>query len=76
MDRFSGGGQDDITVVLRIALFRCRAGLHQVHESTLLIFSEIFGSQEEEQLNNLLTALRSQESRFPRILLISPIAEI
>lgn len=76
VDRFSGGEQDDIAVALRIALSRYLAELHQVHESTLLIFDEIFGSQDEERRANLLTALRSQESRFPQILLISHIAEI
>jgi len=76
VDRFSGGEQDDIAVALRIALSRYLAELHHVHESTLLIFDEIFGSQDEERRANLLTALRSQESRFPQILLISHIAEI
>ena len=76
VDRFSGGEQDDIAVALRIALSRYLAELHQVHESTFLIFDEIFGSQDEERRNNLLTALRTQESRFPQILLISHIAEI
>jgi exonuclease SbcC len=76
IDRFSGGEQDDIAVALRIALSRYLAELHRVHESTFLIFDEIFGSQDEERRNNLLTALRTQESRFPQILLISHIAEI
>ena len=76
VDRFSGGEQDDIAVALRIALSRYLAELHNVHESTLLIFDEIFGSQDEERRANLLTALRSQESRFPQIILISHIAEI
>ena len=76
IDRFSGGEQDDIAVALRIALSRYLAELHQVHESTFLIFDEIFGSQDEERRNNLLTALRTQESRFPQILLISHIAEM
>jgi exonuclease SbcC len=76
VDRFSGGEQDDIAVALRIALSRYLAELHQVHESTLLILDEIFGSQDEERRANLLTALRSQESRFPQIILISHIAEI
>jgi exonuclease SbcC len=76
VDRFSGGEQDDIAVALRIALSRYLAELHQVHESTLLIFDEIFGSQDEERRSNLLTALRSQESRFPQIILISHISEI
>ena len=76
IERFSGGEQDDIAVALRIALSRYLAELHQVHESTVLIFDEIFGSQDEERRTNLLTALRTQESRFPQILLISHIAEM
>jgi exonuclease SbcC len=76
IDRFSGGEQDDIAVALRIALSRYLAELHNVHESTLLIFDEIFGSQDEERRNNLLTALRTQESRFPQIILISHIPEM
>jgi DNA repair protein SbcC/Rad50 len=76
IDRFSGGEQDDIAVALRIALSRYLAELHDVHESTVLIFDEIFGSQDDERRANLLTALRTQESRFPQILLISHIAEI
>lgn len=76
IERFSGGEQDDIAVALRIALSRYLAGLHQVHESTLLIFDEIFGSQDEERRNNLLSALRTQESRFPQIILISHIPDI
>jgi exonuclease SbcC len=76
IDRFSGGEQDDIAVALRIALSRYLAELHNVHESTFLIFDEIFGSQDEERRNNLLTALRTQESRFPQILLISHIPEM
>ncbi len=76
IDRFSGGEQDDIAVALRIALSRYLAELHRVHESTLLIFDEIFGSQDEERRTNLLTALRTQESRFPQIVLISHIPEM
>ncbi|MGA2161111.1 MAG: SMC family ATPase [Methanoregula sp.] len=76
IDRFSGGEQDDIAVALRIALSRYLAELHNVQESTLLIFDEIFGSQDDERRNNLLTALRTQESRFPQIILISHIPEM
>jgi exonuclease SbcC len=76
IERFSGGEQDDIAVALRIALSRYLAELHQVHESTILIFDEIFGSQDEERRNNLLTTLRTQESRFPQIVLISHIQEM
>ena len=76
IDRFSGGEQDNIAVALRIALSRYLAELHKVHESTLLIFDEIFGSQDEERRTNLLTALRTQESRFPQIILISHIPDI
>jgi exonuclease SbcC len=47
-----------------------------VHEITILILDEIFGSRDEERRNNLLTALRMRESCFLQILLISHIAEI
>jgi exonuclease SbcC len=47
-----------------------------VHESTILIFDEIFGSQDEERRTSLLTTLRTQESRFPQIILISHIPEM
>ena len=76
IERFSGGEQDDIAVALRIALSHYLAELHQVHDSTFLIFDEIFGSQDEERRNNLIRALRTQESRFPQIILISHIPEI
>lgn len=76
VDRFSGGEQDVIAVALRIALSKYLAELHNVRENTLLIFDEIFGSQDEERRANLLTALRSQRSRFPQIILISHIVEI
>ena len=39
-----------------------------------MIFDEVFGRQDEERRNSLLTALRTQESRFPQIFLISHIA--
>jgi len=76
IDRFSGGEQDDIAVALRIALSRYLAELHNVHESTVLIFDEIFGSQDEERRSSLLTTLRTQESRFPQIILITHIPEM
>ncbi len=75
-DRFSGGEQDDIAIALRIALSRFLAGVNEVHDSTFLIFDEIFGSQDEERRNNLLRALRTQEAHFPQILLISHITEV
>jgi exonuclease SbcC len=76
VQRFSGGEQDDIAIALRIALSRYLAALHQVHDSTFLIFDEIFGSQDEARRGNLLQALRTQEAHFPQILLISHIAEV
>ncbi|MCQ1538155.1 SMC family ATPase [Methanocalculus taiwanensis] len=71
--RFSGGEQDDIAVALRIALSRHIAATHRIRDATVLIFDEIFGSQDEERRRNLVTALRKQEPYFPQILLISHI---
>jgi len=71
--RFSGGEQDDIAVALRIALSRHIAATHRIRDATVLIFDEIFGSQDEERRRNLVRALRKQEPYFPQILLISHI---
>jgi DNA repair exonuclease SbcCD ATPase subunit len=76
IERFSGGEQDDIAVAVRIALSRYLGRLHGLQESTFLIFDEIFGSQDEERRAGLIAALRTQESYFPQIILISHIAEI
>ena len=71
--RFSGGEQDDIAVALRIALSRHIAATHRIRDATVLIFDEIFGSQDDERRKHLIRALRRQESHFPQILLISHI---
>lgn len=76
VNRFSGGEQDDIAIAMRIALSRYLAGMHRIHDATFLIFDEIFGSQDEERRNNLLQALRTQETHFPQIFLISHIPDI
>ncbi len=75
-DRFSGGEQDDIAISLRIALSRFLAEVNELHDSTFLIFDEIFASQDEGRRGNLVRALRTQESYFPQIFLISHIAEV
>ena len=74
--RFSGGEQDDVAIALRIALSRYIAGMHELHDSTFLIFDEIFGSQDEERRGNIFRALRTLEPHFPQIFLISHIAEV
>ena len=74
--RFSGGEQDDIAIALRIALSRYLADMHHMNGGTFMIFDEIFGSQDEERRSNLISALRTQESHFPQIFLISHIGDI
>jgi len=76
VERFSGGEQDVIAIALRIAISRFLAHHHQMHESTVLIFDEIFGSQDIERRNNLFRLMREQESRFPQILIISHISDV
>jgi exonuclease SbcC len=73
VNRFSGGEQDDIAVALRIALSRYLSKLHNVSGKNLLIFDEIFGSQDEERRGNLLSMLRTIGYQ---IFLISHISEM
>jgi len=75
-DRFSGGEQDDIAIALRIALSRYLAEVRGAQDATVLIFDEIFGSQDEERRANLIRALRTQEAHFPQIFLISHVGEV
>ncbi|MDD1662189.1 MAG: SMC family ATPase [Methanomicrobiales archaeon] len=76
VSRFSGGEQDDIAIALRIALSRYIAETHELHDSTFLIFDEIFGSQDEERRGNIFRALRTLEPYFPQIFLISHVSEV
>jgi DNA repair exonuclease SbcCD ATPase subunit len=76
VSRFSGGEQDDVAIALRIALSRNIAEMHELHDSTFLIFDEIFGSQDEERRGNILRALRALEPYFPQIFLISHVTEV
>ncbi|MDD1634341.1 MAG: SMC family ATPase [Methanomicrobiales archaeon] len=76
VSRFSGGEQDDVAIALRIALSRYIAQMHELHDSTFLIFDEIFGSQDEERRGNIFRALRTLEPHFPQIFLISHVAEV
>lgn len=73
VNRFSGGEQDDIAVALRIALSRYLSKLHNMSGKNLLIFDEIFGSQDEERRGNLLSMLRTIGCQ---IFLISHISEM
>ncbi|MDD1660961.1 MAG: SMC family ATPase [Methanomicrobiales archaeon] len=76
VSRFSGGEQDDVAIALRIALSRYIAEMHELHDSTFLIFDEIFGSQDEERRGNILRALRTLEPFFSQIFLISHVSEV
>ncbi len=76
VSRFSGGEQDDVAIALRIALSRYIAETHELHDSTFLIFDEIFGSQDEERRGNIFRALRTLEPYFPQIFLISHVTEV
>jgi len=76
VERFSGGEQDVIAIALRIAISKFLTHLHQMHESTVLIFDEIFGSQDIERRSNLFRLMREQESRFPQIMIISHISDV
>jgi DNA repair protein SbcC/Rad50 len=76
VSRFSGGEQDDVAIALRIALSRYIAEMHELRDSTFLIFDEIFGSQDEERRGNIFRALRALEPYFPQILLISHVSEV
>ena len=65
-----------MAIALRIALSRYIAEMHELHDSTFLIFDEIFGSQDEERRGNIFRAFRALEPYFPQIFLISHVTEV
>jgi exonuclease SbcC len=50
--------------------------MHELRDSTFLIFDEIFGSQDEERRGNIFRALRALEPYFPQIFLISHVTDV
>lgn len=75
VDRFSGGEKDLANLCLRLAISQAltdSAGL----DSSFVILDEVFGSQDSERKELILSALANLKSRFPQILLISHIEDV
>lgn len=75
-ERYSGGEKDVMAIALRIALGRYVSEINDVTDATFMIFDEIFGSQDEERQQSLVRMLRTQESVFPQIFIISHIGDV
>ena len=75
VDRFSGGEKDLANLCLRLAISEAltdSAGL----DSSFVILDEVFGSQDSERKELILSALANLKTRFPQILLISHIEDV
>jgi hypothetical protein len=75
VERFSGGEKDLANLCLRLAISLSlteAAGLNR----SFIILDEIFGSQDNERKNLILSGLANLKERFPQILLITHIDDI
>lgn len=75
IDRFSGGEKDLASLCLRLAISEAlteAAGL----DRSFVILDEVFGSQDEQRKELILTSLANLKQRFPQMLLITHLDEI
>ncbi len=75
VERFSGGEKDLANLCLRLAISLSlteSAGLSR----SFIILDEVFGSQDNERKDLILSALANLKNRFPQIILITHIEDI
>ena len=75
VERFSGGEKDLANLCLRLAISLSlteTAGLSR----SFIILDEVFGSQDNERKDLILSALANLKNRFPQIILITHIEDI
>ncbi len=75
VDRFSGGEKDLANLCLRLAISLAlteSAGLSR----SFIILDEVFGSQDNERKELILSSLANLKNRFPQIILITHIEDI
>ncbi len=73
--RFSGGEQDLANLCLRLAIADWVSKERNV-ELGFVVLDEVFGSQDEERRQRLLSELRALSNRFRQILVITHLPEI
>ncbi|MBI5266350.1 MAG: SMC family ATPase [candidate division Zixibacteria bacterium] len=75
IDRFSGGEKDLASLCLRLAISEAlteAAGLAQ----SFVILDEVFGSQDDQRKDLVMSALTNLKDRFPQMLLITHVDDI
>ncbi len=75
VERFSGGEKDLANLCLRLAISQAlteSAGL----DRSFVILDEVFGSQDDERKDLIISALSGLKSQFPQILLITHVDDI
>jgi DNA repair exonuclease SbcCD ATPase subunit len=73
--RFSGGEQDITNLCLRIAIAEWVAREREA-EINFMVLDEVFGSQDDERRQLLLSELRALGNRFHQLLVITHVGEI
>lgn len=71
LTEFSGGEMDLIALAMRLAIAQVVTERHGAGGTGFLILDEVFGSQDGERRESILTALRALRASYGQILLIS-----
>lgn len=71
LTELSGGEQVLVALATRLALAEVVAGRHAAGGVGLLVLDEVFGSQDQDRRDAVLTGLRALRSTYGQILLIS-----
>lgn len=71
ISEFSGGEMDLIALAVRLAIAQVVTERHGAGGSGFLILDEVFGSQDSERREAILTSLRKLKGSYGQILLIS-----
>jgi exonuclease SbcC len=75
LTRFSGGEQDLANLCLRLAIADWVSKERNV-DLGFVVLDEVFGSQDDERRQRLLTELRALSNRFRQMLVITHVTEI
>ncbi|MBC7185896.1 MAG: SMC family ATPase [Calditrichaeota bacterium] len=76
LERFSGGEQDLTNLCLRIAISQVVAERSGVTPMNFIVLDEIFGSQDEQRRQLILSALNQLSTRFRQIFIITHIEDV
>ena len=76
IERFSGGEIDLANLILRVAISKVSNYINSNKKISILAFDEIFGSQDEERREAILTLLNELQREYNQIFVVTHIDDV